>query len=420
MGKRRNDITSRSLSYYSWQKLKKNKLAIVGIVIIIIATLVAILGSLIRPDATPNANDQKLQLARKKPGFSISLLKVRKNREIEDVHFWERMFFGGKETSYTTIPIFSYEFIGSSIMIEEYTGTNERFPGKKIPFNLADVVYPIDPAYRYEEEASGINFYTIRGEKIKRSIKELQNEIIENNIVEKTYWLGTDQFGRDMLSRLMAGTIVSLSVGFISVFISIVIGISVGAIGGFFRGWVDDMIMWVINVVWSIPTLLLVIAITFALGKGFWQIFVAVGLTMWVEVARVVRGQIISIREIEFVEAGRALGYNNFRLITKHVLPNVIGPVIVLSASNFAYAVLVESGLSFLGIGLQPPMPSWGRMIKDHYGFIMVDGAYLAVLPGLAIMIMVLVFMLVGNGLRDAMDTKSLNETDIQVVPSSG
>jgi peptide/nickel transport system permease protein len=173
-------------------------------------------------------------------------------------------------------------------------------------------------------------------------------------------------------------------------------------------------------VVWSIPTLLLVIAITFALGKGFWQIFVAVGLTMWVEVARVVRGQVISLREMEFIEAGKALGFNNMRIIGRHILPNVMGPVIVISAADFATAILTESGLSFLGIGLQPPMASWGRMIKEHYGFIMGDGAYLAVLPGLAIMIMVLAFMLVGNGLRDALDTKALlKNEEIKSIPAS-
>ena len=166
------------------------------------------------------------------------------------------------------------------------------------------------------------------------------------------------------------------------------------------------MIVWFINVVWSIPTLLLVIAITFALGKGFWQVFVAVGLTMWVDVARVVRGQFISIREKEFVESARALGMNNARIIFHHILPNVMGVVIVISAANFASAILIESGLSFLGIGVQPPMPSWGSMIREHYDYIILDSAFLALLPGAAIMIMVLAFMIVGNGLRDALDVK--------------
>ncbi len=165
--------------------------------------------------------------------------------------------------------------------------------------------------------------------------------------------------------------------------------------------------MWVINVVWSVPTLLLVIAITFALGKGFWQVFVAVGLTMWVEVARVVRGQVLSIREKEYVEAGRALGFSDFRLIFYHILPNVMGIVIVISAANFASAILLEAGLSFLGMGVQPPVPSWGTMIKENYPYIVLDYAYLAILPGLAIMFLVLAFMLMGNALRDALDVRT-------------
>jgi peptide/nickel transport system permease protein len=166
--------------------------------------------------------------------------------------------------------------------------------------------------------------------------------------------------------------------------------------------------MWLINVVWSVPTLLMVIAITLVIGKGFWQIFIAVGLTMWVEVARVVRGQIISIREKEYVEAARALGFNSGRIIIRHILPNVINPVIIISAANFASAILIEAGLSFLGIGVQPPIPSWGTMIKQHYGYILVDLGYLAILPGVAIMLTVLSFTLIGNGLRDALDTKTI------------
>lgn len=225
---------------------------------------------------------------------------------------------------------------------------------------------------------------------------------------KKTFLLGTDKYGRDMLSRLMAGTRISISVGLIAVVLSLVIGITLGALAGYFKGKVDTFIVWLINVVWSIPTLLLVIAITLVLGKGFWQIFIAVGLTMWVEVARVVRGQVLSLREKEFIEAGKALGFTDLRVILRHVVPNVFGPVIVISAGNFASAILIEAGLSFLGIGAQPPMASWGGMIKEHYGYIIMDGAYLALIPGLAIMLLVLAFMLVGNGLRDALDTKQI------------
>jgi len=130
---------------------------------------------------------------------------------------------------------------------------------------------------------------------------------------------------------------------------------------------------------------------------------------MWVEVARVVRGQIISIREKEYVEAGRALGYRNARIITRHILPNILAPVIVISAANFASAILIEAGLSFLGIGVQPPMPSWGSMIRENYAYIILDSAYLAILPGVAIMVMVLAFMLIGNALRDALDVRTVS-----------
>jgi peptide/nickel transport system permease protein len=151
----------------------------------------------------------------------------------------------------------------------------------------------------------------------------------------------------------------------------------------------------------------LVIAITIALGKGFWQVFIAVGLTMWVEVARVVRGQVMSVKSSQFVTAARALGFKNQRIIIKHILPNVLAPVIVISAANFAAAILIESGLSFLGIGAQPPTPSWGAMIKDHYSYIILGKAYLAIIPGLGIMSLVMAFMLMGNALRDALDVKS-------------
>ena len=152
--------------------------------------------------------------------------------------------------------------------------------------------------------------------------------------------------------------------------------------------------------------MLLVIAITLALGKGFWQVFIAVGLTMWVEVARVVRGEVMSVKEKQYITAARALGFSDFRIIFRHIIPNIMTPVIVISAANFAASILIESGLSFLGIGAQPPMSSWGAMIKAHYNDIILGQPYLALIPGLCIMSVVMAFMLIGNSLRDILDVK--------------
>ncbi len=409
-----SEFESESLSRQTWRRFKKDKLALTGLIIIAIATIISVLGYTITPDSTPYANDQKPELHIKEPGFSIELLQMRKNEMPPSENIFTKMFFGSNG-KFTTVPVYEYKFDGPNIIVEEFTG-NTPNNGTKTPYNIADVVYDVNPNtnVKYDEASRTLEFYVISsGEKMKMSVEELQKTIKDDHIRKKTFLLGTDLAGRDLLSRLMIGTRISLTVGFISVLISIFLGILLGATAGYYRGKIDDVIMWIINVVWSIPTLLLVIAITLVLGKGIFQVFIAVGLTMWVDIARIVRGQILSIREKEFVEAGRALGYKNFRIIFRHILPNVMGPVIVIAASNFASAILTEAGLSFLGIGAQPPTPSWGEMINAHRGYVLVDKAYLAFIPGVAIMFLVLAFMLVGNGLRDSLDSRSLDSKPI-------
>ncbi len=401
-------ISSGSLSKLAWRRFSKNKLAFSSLIFIISVAVISTLGYLVTPDSTPFANEQFLELTTKKPGFSVKILLITKNEKPSDYNLFKKMLWG-KKCKYSKIPFNNYYFKDDKIIIEEFADSTIDDP-QKFSYNLADVCFPLSPNNKEVKYKNGYLIFTdISGKEQKISVTDLQKQILEKHIKTKRYLLGSDRFGRDYLSQLLIGTRVSLSVGFISVFISLFIGISLGAIAGFFRGWIDDFIVWFINVVWSIPTLLLVIAITFALGKGFWQVFIAVGLTMWVEVARVIRGQILSIREKEFVEAGKALGFKNFRIIVKHILPNVMGPVIVISAANFAAAILIEAGLSFLGIGVQPPMPSWGSMIKENYGYIILDSAYLAILPGLAIIFMVLAFMLIGNALRDALDVRTVD-----------
>jgi peptide/nickel transport system permease protein len=408
------DFESESLSEQTWRRFKRNKLSMLGLITIAISCIISILGYLITQDQTPNANDQKPELHLKSPGFSSRFLLVKKNEAFENSNFFSTMLFG-KVDQHAAYSIYNYFFRGPNVEVEEFTGNPDN-NGTITKFNLANIIYSISDKspIEYNAELDQLSFYEINNPtKITKSVKELRKIVQEQHIVSKKYLLGTDLLGRDLLSRLLIGTRISLSVGLVSVFISIFIGILLGALAGYYRGRTDSAIMWLINVVWSIPTLLLVIAITLVLGKGIVQVFIAVGLTMWVDVARIVRGQILSIREKEFVEAGRALGFRNMRIIFRHILPNVMGPVVVMAASNFATAILTEAGLSFLGIGAQPPVPSWGEMINQHHGYILMDKAYLAFIPGIAIMILVLSFMLVGNGLRDALDTRSIDEQPI-------
>lgn len=359
---------STTLSQLAFKRFKKNKTGVISVFYIILVGLCAIFCYAIAPDNSSNGNQMHLEIHSKKPGFKVLMLEIPTEEKAQS--FFNFLVYGKSQNSQETPIDFYQPNMMNEVEVQLYSGNG----------NITKVeVFPMS--------------------KFKGGI--------ENYVKEKTFYLGTDRYGRDLLSRMLIGARISFFIGFIAVFISLVIGISIGAIAGYYGGKVDAFIMWLINITWSIPTLLLVIAITLALGKGFWQVFIAVGLTMWVEVARVVRGQILSTKQQQYVEAAKVLGFSDFRIIFKHILPNIMAPVIVISAANFAAAILIESGLSFLGIGAQPPTPSWGAMIKDHYSYIVVGKAYLAIIPGLAIMSLVLAFMLVGNALRDALDVKN-------------
>jgi peptide/nickel transport system permease protein len=393
-----------SPSRLAWNRFKKNPVSVFGLVFILIAVLVSIAGYLISPDKVRHANTQVLEIALEKPGFSSDFLQVTINGSQEQEGLFKRIITG-KRPKFISVPIHSYRFEEDRIIVMEYSKySDDRFYSEYL---LADVCFPVDlQTYISENGEYSVSAATSELQ-YSGQIDDLKERVVDRHLVKKRFLLGTDRFGRDMLSRMILGTRVSLAVGFIAVLISVVIGILLGGIAGYFRGWIDQAIMWLVNVVWSVPTLLMVISITLVLGKGYWQVFIAVGLTMWVEVARVVRGQVLSVREKEYVEAARVIGMRPGRILFRHIIPNVMSPVVIISAANFATAILLEAGLSFLGIGVQPPIPSWGGMIKEHYGYIIVELGYLAFIPGFAIMLMVLAFTLVGNGLRDALDSRS-------------
>lgn len=356
--------SSLSFQQAAWKRLKKNKGAVFGLIVIIMAVFIALFAYFISPDPSPNANRIIVEIDGEKPGFRQDFLKIRKEKDVTIPSFFKQLL-NGKEDVYYYSPITAHEQKADSIIVQKFI----------------------------DEGVSERQSYHL-------------SQVDREPVVTKKFLLGTDNFGRDILSRLVVGTRVSLSVGLITVIISLSIGLILGSLAGYFRGRTDDIIMWFINVIWSIPTLLLVFAITLALGKGFWQVFIAVGLTMWVSVARLVRGQVLAVRELEYVEATRALGFSNARTIVRHIWPNIMGPVMVIAASNFASAIVIEAGLSFLGVGVQPPQPSWGLMIKENYNFIITQNPMLALAPGFAIMLLVLAFNLLGNGLRDALNVR--------------
>lgn len=345
-----------------YRRFRKNKPAVFSAFFLLLTILLAVLGYLIVPDQSQHANQQQLQLVAQAPGTKAILL-VSRDSELPKPAWWSIWLYGDDRP-------------GQSQLLSSY-----RTAGDTLYFTLA--------------EADASEQWVVNG-------RDKRSYTLEN----KTFWLGTDVLGRDLLSRLIIGLRISLAVGLLAVVISVGLGTLLGMLAGYFRGWVDQCIQFVINVSWSIPSLLLVIAFSLALGKGFWQVFLAVGLTMWVEVARIVRGQVLSLREKEFIEAARAMGFGHLRIMFRHLLPNMVGPIIIMAASNFASAILVESGLSFLGIGVQPPVPTLGLMIKEHYPYIIMDAAYLALVPGAVIFMLVLAFNLMGNGLSDAFDSK--------------
>jgi len=337
---------SHSLWYYSWIRFKRNKLAMAGLIILTLLILMAVFAGFLAPF---EPNDQTLEYATKPSGFK------------------------------------------GNVLVKPAIDGTDFIPIQKINRVSSDSVYYIDYA----------------GRDSKIGLNELVTGGREKWHFEPEYILGTDRYGRDILSRLIYGSRISLSVGVISESIAIFIGVVLGALAGYFRGKTDAVIMWLINVVWAFPSILFIIALSVVLGKGFWQSFVAIGLTGWVEIARIVRGQFFSLRETEYVEATRALGYKPVRIIFKHMLPNTIGPIIVTGTAGLATAIIFEASLSFLGLGVQPPTASWGQMVFDGYKYIVAGTNYgLAIYPSLAIMITVFAVNLIGDGLRDAFDPK--------------
>ena len=345
-----------------WQKTAFK----IGIITTGVFAVPALLGYFITPDKTRDCNRIIPELANKPPGFTFSYI------------------LSGKP-----LPVSFSDY---------FTGLPSE--GNVIPCKVV-------------KQHSDSVYFTPFGENEIRVMAK-SNLIANGNDgfeYSQTALLGTDRFGRDMLSRRSVGARVSLLVGLVSVIISLFIGTIIGMAAGFYGGRTDSILSWFIAVFWSIPTLLIALGLSFAFGKGLWQVLLATGLSTWVEVARVVRGQTLQLRQKEFILSSIITGFKPFYIMRRHILPNLKGTLTVMATTNFAAAILLESGLSFLGLGLAPPTPSWGMMVKEHLGNLVLDNAYLALVPGMAIMALVMAFNLMSMGLRDALDTRISSTT---------
>jgi peptide/nickel transport system permease protein len=234
------------------------------------------------------------------------------------------------------------------------------------------------------------------------------NAIIEKEIQPPSlkHFFGTDDLGRDLFSRALYGARISLSVGFVAVIIAIIVGAFFGSLSGYYGGWADNLIMRFVDVMLAFPSIFLILAIQTMLAPNIYNVMVVIGLTSWMGVARLVRGEFLHIRELSYIEAARVIGCSDQRIIFRHILPNAAGPIVVAGTLGMAGAVLTESALSFLGLGVQPPISSWGNMLMDSQAY-MRDAPWMAIIPGILILLTVLSLYFIGEGLREKLDVKS-------------
>ncbi len=342
------------------KKMKKN----VFFYWLIFVVACAVLGYLICPDDTPNANDRHADIAKLSPFSTVKILKIPLQKEVKKVsfiHYW----LSGQERNEEIMPYKNIKFLPQTQQIE---------------------VLPLT------ENANAI----ILDLKKFTNTTISEKDLLKNHTETRFYALGADKSGRDILSLLILGARISLGIGFMSVLLATTIGVFLGALAGFWKGWIDALIMGIVSVFWSIPSILWVVMLSTLLGKGVGVAILAIGLTSWVETARLVRGEVQKIKNMPYIEVAKTLGASNWRIFWVHIFPNIQSVLGVAMISNLASAILMEAGLSFLGLSVQSPVVSWGLLISESYPFMTEQGKwFMWVFPAGVIAVTVLSFNMI-------------------------
>lgn len=376
--KRILDHKPKTLWGESLKRFKRDKLAILGGIIIVIMLLLALFAPIIAPyDPNVQYNNGTTAYGMPLPlnSHSKKIVAVRDNADSE---------FTVKS---------SLVFTDSNNTVKFRTVGNTR-----VKKGETQISFPVS-AIAMKDSNLNQEYKMTTPDKVNGEFKEM------TLVNDKHFILGTDSSGRDSLSRLIWGARVSLLVGILSISVATVIGIIMGLISGYFGGWADIIIMRLTDIMMSIPDLLLVMAIVAIKGPSMWIIVMSIGIVSWTGIARLVRSQVFTVKEMEYVEAAKACGSSDIPILFKHLLPNVVAPVIVIATMGIAGAIMTEAALSFLGFGVKVPTASWGSMVNEGLGFFR-DAAWVPIIPGVAIAISVFAFNLFGDGVRDAIDPK--------------